>query len=171
MTLIPNCILYYAGGINNWIIINIRIGDMMIIIKYEGNKIIHDEEKDLVLYIINDTHLKSSENEKYNFKILKRDNNYYCCVSDEYKSYQFNNVKYDKMIELNLSKHNKLVLDGIEIYININEEKFLDYVDTSLPFEIPQYCTYPMFTAIQGILKGHNNELNWVYNNYMNIQK
>ena len=83
----------------------------MIIIKYEGNKIIHDEEKDLVLYIINDTHLKSSENEKYNFKILKRDNNYYCCVSDEYKSYQFNNVKYDKMIELNLSKHNKLVLD------------------------------------------------------------
>lgn len=169
MTLIPNCILYYAGGINNWIIINIRIGDMMIIIKYEGNKIIHDEEKDLVLYIINDTHLKSSENEKYNFKILKRDNNYYCCVSDEYKSYQFNNVKYDKMIELNLSKHNKLVLDGIEIYININEEKFLDYVDTSLPFEIPQYCTYPMFTAIQGILKGHNNELNWVYNNYIQL--
>lgn len=39
--------------------------------------------------------------------------------------------------------------------------------DIKLPFEIPDYPTYPLFTAMQGILKGYGTEKNWIYNNYI----
>lgn len=39
--------------------------------------------------------------------------------------------------------------------------------DIILPFQNPDYPTYPLFTAMQGILKGHGTEEKWIFNNYI----
>ena len=39
----------------------------------------------------------------------------------------------------------------------------------SLPFTIPKYKTYPLNTAINGILKAVNDDKIWLYNNYISL--
>lgn len=38
-----------------------------------------------------------------------------------------------------------------------------------LPFSIPKYKTYPLNTAINGILKAYSDDEIWLYNNYISI--
>ena len=141
----------------------------MIRIKYGDNIIIYDEIEEVQSYLIDNKYLKKTNNNRQDFKVIKKRNKFYCHVSNEYKTYEFNNIQYEFDTDLFLEKSNKLVIDGNELYINIDTEKFLENCHTVLPFDIPHYCTYPMFTAIQGILKGYNNEAKWVFNNYIQL--
>ncbi|WP_455950146.1 hypothetical protein [Eubacterium sp.] len=141
----------------------------MIRIKYGDNIIIYDEIEEVQSYLIDNKYLKKTNNNRQDFKVIKKRNKFYCRVSNEYKTYEFNNIQYEFDTDLFLEKSNKLVIDGNELYINIDTEKFLENCHTVLPFDIPHYCTYPMFTAIQGILKGYNNEAKWVFNNYIQL--
>lgn len=40
---------------------------------------------------------------------------------------------------------------------------------TKLPFDIPKYKTYPLNTAINGILRAHEDDEIWLYNNYISL--
>lgn len=142
----------------------------MIKIKINDNIYIQEQDKDIAYYKYNTDDIKCVNTNDYDFKILRRDEVYYCCVSEKYEMYIFNNINYgEKKIDLCLSGLNKLVLDEAEIYIYNDQEEYAESDATELPFVVPHYCTYPVFTAIQGILKGHNNELEWIYNNYIQV--
>ena len=75
-----------------------------------------------------------------------------------------NGIGFDSSEMLTLSDDDTLHIGGKKIQFSKKAENL---EDVKLPFQKPKYLTYPMFTALQGILKGYSQDKIWIYNNYI----
>ncbi len=138
----------------------------MITIEYGTYKLIKKIRRDEKIFIrvCNDEIVETDE-KKANIIVYKRKGSYYCSFLAN--KIIVNNIQYEDTGAIIVSEG--INVKGFKYELDIYTEKKINIKNVVLPFGTPEYCTYPKFTAMQGILKGYDKEKNWLYNNYIQL--
>lgn len=139
----------------------------MLDIKYCEQKIkIEKRLKNHIYYFISESSLIESSDGESELEIYRDKVNIFCRIKLNHR-FIVNGISYFEPTTFALDESFEIIINKKNIYITKDDYK--QEKDIKLPFSIPEYATYPEFTAILGILTGYDKAKIWTYNNFIQL--
>lgn len=137
----------------------------MLVIKYCNQTIkIENRFKNHRYYTISESSL--NESSEGHLEIYRDKMNIFCQIN-LYDRFIVNGISYFEPTSFALDESFEIVINKKSIHITKDDYKHEN--DIKLPFSVPEYATYPEFTAILGILSGYDKAKIWIYNNFIQL--